>query len=86
MPKVKLFAMFREIAGIAEIEVEGKKLGEVILNLVSRYPKLKDIFFSEGKLKEFVQIMVNGRHFRGNLDLEVSERDVVAIFPPVSGG
>jgi MoaD family protein len=86
MPKVKLFAMFREIAGIAEIEVEGEKLGEVILNLVSRYPKLKDIFFSEGKLKEFVQIMVNGRHFRGNLDLEVSERDVVAIFPPVSGG
>uniref|UniRef100_A0A7J2TI00 MoaD family protein n=1 Tax=Archaeoglobus fulgidus TaxID=2234 RepID=A0A7J2TI00_ARCFL len=86
MPRVKLFAIFREMAGVSEIEIDGKKLEEVIQNLVSRYPKLKEAFFSEGKLRDIVHIMVNGKHFRGNLDLEVSENDVIAIFPPVSGG
>ncbi|MEM0350182.1 MAG: ubiquitin-like small modifier protein 1 [Archaeoglobaceae archaeon] len=86
MPKVKLFAMFREIAGFGEIEVEGRNLREVIENLVAKCPKLKEVFFSDGKLKEIVQIMVNGRHFRRNLEIEVSESDVIAIFPPVSGG
>lgn len=86
MAKVKLFALFRELAGVSEIEVEGRNLREILENLTNRHPKLKETFFKDNKLKEFVQIMVNGKNARGNLDLEVSDRDLIAIFPPVSGG
>ncbi|MCS7130845.1 MAG: MoaD family protein [Archaeoglobaceae archaeon] len=86
MPRVKLFARFREIAGVGEIEIEGKNLKEVVENLTQRYPKLREAFFEGEKLKDFVQIMVNGKNARGNLNLELSDRDLVAIFPPVSGG
>ncbi|MDI9610998.1 MAG: MoaD family protein [Archaeoglobales archaeon] len=86
MAKVKLFALFRELAGVSEIEVEGRNLRQILENLTNRHPKLKEAFFKDNKLKEFVQIMVNGKNARGNLDLEVSDRDLIAIFPPVSGG
>lgn len=86
MPRVKLFAIFREAAGIAELEVEAKNLRELLENLVSRYPKLRDLFFEDEKLRETVHVMVNGTHFRGKLDIELKESDVIAIFPPVSGG
>ncbi|MDI9643224.1 MAG: MoaD family protein [Archaeoglobales archaeon] len=86
MAKVKLFALFRELAGVSEIEVEGRNLREILENLTNRHPKLKEAFFKDNKLKEFVQIMVNGKNARGNLDFEVSDRDLIAIFPPVSGG
>ncbi|MFN3384465.1 MAG: ubiquitin-like small modifier protein 1 [Archaeoglobaceae archaeon] len=86
MPRVKLFAMFREIAGMSELEIEAKNLREVLEKLVAEFPKLKDFFFEEGKLKEIVHIMVNGKHFRGNVEQELKESDVIAIFPPVSGG
>lgn len=86
MPRVKIFAIFREVAGVSEIEIEARNLRELFEKLVSTYPKLGDLFFREGKLRETVHVMVNGRHFRGNLDIELKDSDVVAIFPPVSGG
>lgn len=86
MAKVKLFAVFRELAGVSEIEIEGKTLREILENLTKKFPKLKEAFFEDQKLKEFVQIMVNGKNARGNLEFEVSDRDLIAIFPPVSGG
>ncbi|MEM1578715.1 MAG: ubiquitin-like small modifier protein 1 [Archaeoglobaceae archaeon] len=86
MPKVKLFAVFREVAGVSEVEIEGKNLKEIVEKLVAKYPRLRDQFFDGDKLRDFVQIMINGKHFRGNLGIEVKETDIVAIFPPVSGG
>jgi len=86
MPRVKLFAKFREIAGVSELEIEGKNLKDVLDNLVARFPQLRDTFFEGERLREFVQIMVNGKNVRGNLDFKVQDRDLIAIFPPVSGG
>ncbi len=86
MPRVKLFAMFRELAGMSELEIEAKNLRELLEKLVAEFPKLRDLFFEGEKLREIVHVMVNGKHFRGDLDLELKESDVVAIFPPVSGG
>ncbi len=86
MPKVKLFARFREVAGVGEVEVEGKTLAEILENLCREFPKLKETLFEGKKLRDFVHIMVNGKNARGNLEFQVSDSDVVAIFPPVSGG
>ncbi|MEM0089312.1 MAG: ubiquitin-like small modifier protein 1 [Archaeoglobaceae archaeon] len=86
MPRVKLFAMFRESAGKSELEIGGRNLREVLEKLCNEFPKLRTLFFEEGKLRETVHIMVNGKHFRGDLGIEVKDSDVIAIFPPVSGG
>lgn len=86
MPRVKLFANFRDIAGKSELEIDARNLRDLLEKLVIRYPGLKVQFFEGEKLRESVHIMVNGRHFRGNLEMEIKDSDVVAIFPPFSGG
>ncbi len=86
MPRVKLFANFREITGRSELEVDGNSVEEILNKLAKQYPKLKDLFFEGGKLREYVNIMVNGKNIRGDLDYQVKKDDVIAIFPPVSGG
>ncbi|RLI77351.1 molybdopterin synthase sulfur carrier subunit [Archaeoglobales archaeon] len=84
MVKVKLFANFREIVGSKEIEINAKSVKELLNSLIKDYPKLKE-HFSENRLKEYVHIMVNGKIVE-DLDERLNKNDVVAIFPPVSGG
>ncbi len=86
MPRVKLFANFREAAGCNELEVDGSSVGEILKKLAEKFPRLKDLFFEGGKLRDYVNIMVNGKNVRGDLNYPVKKDDVVAIFPPVSGG
>jgi len=86
MVRVKLFANFREIAGVSEVEVDARSIRDVLTKLCEAFPGLKDAFFEGDELKDYVHIMVNGRHVRGNLDFEIKDDDVVAVFPPVSGG
>ncbi|RLI71900.1 molybdopterin synthase sulfur carrier subunit [Archaeoglobales archaeon] len=84
MVKVKLFANFREIVGSKEIEVNVKSVKELLDLLVKDHPKLKD-HFSGDKIKEYVHIMINGK-IVDDLNVGLKQNDVVAIFPPVSGG
>lgn len=90
MVRVKLFANFREVAGVKEVEVEAGSVGEVLEKLAEQFPKLGDMFYDrrgrEKKVRDYVNIMVNGKNVRGKLDYTVDEKDEVAIFPPVSGG
>lgn len=78
--KIKFFASIREIVGKNEIEIEinsNTKVGDVIENLKLQFPKLK-------KVESTTIIVLN--HNIANLDKEVKEGDVLALFPPVSGG
>jgi len=84
MVKVKLFANFREAVGSREIEIEAKTIKELLFSLIERYPKLEE-YFSEDRLKDYVHIMVNGKIIK-DLATKLKQDDVVAIFPPVSGG
>lgn len=89
--KVKLFANFREIAGEREISISGKTAEEVLENLIEEYNGLKEEIFTDyqtGKLKDNVNILVNGREiqFLNRLETRVEDGDTVAIFPPVAGG
>ncbi len=86
MVRVKLFANFREAAGVKEVEVDASTVLEVLVALSSMFPKLKDMFFENGEVRDYVNIMVNGKHVRDELERKLEPGDVVAIFPPVSGG
>ncbi len=84
--KVKLFANFREAAGVRELEVDADIVKDVLDFLVGKYPKLESLFYEEGNLRDYVNVMVNGRNIRRDVSYRLEEGDVVAIFPPVSGG
>ena len=88
MVKVKLFANFREVAGAREIQVDASDVEELLRKLSSMYEGMKELIYDEnGDVRDYVQIMVNGVHVRSlGMKTRLGESDVVAIFPPVSGG
>jgi len=80
--KVRLFASFREAAGRSEMELELKDnstLRDLIAVLDEIIPGLAERFERGGALAA-----VNGAFAKP--DRVLSEGDVVAVFPPVSGG
>ena len=45
MPKVNLYATFRDLTGKSQLELPGATVGEVLENLVRAYPALKEELF-----------------------------------------
>lgn len=77
---VKLFASYREAAGLSESSMEvapGTSAAQVWQALVESYPRLVPLSRSAG-------MALNGRYVQPTT--EVAEGDVVAFLPPVSGG
>jgi len=77
---VKMFASFREYTGIPQSVIEvaqGKTVGELWAELVEAYPRLEP-------LSKSAAFALNGRYSAP--DNPLSEGDVVAFLPPVSGG
>jgi molybdopterin converting factor subunit 1 len=77
---IKLFASFREAAGISEAALEiapGLTAADLWADLVSQHPRLFPLSRNAG-------MAVNGRYIQPATLL--SEGDVVAFLPPVSGG
>ncbi len=85
MVRVKLFANLREIVGRSEVEVEAESVIEVLRALSERFPRLKDYIFKDGDVNDYIKIAVNGKIVE-SLNVRLSDDDVVAIFPPFSGG
>jgi len=77
---VKTFATVTDITGFSSssIEVKGEKtVGHVLRDLQGEYPGLKNI--SDSLLMAVNEEYADHHH-------ELKEGDVLAIFPPVSGG
>ncbi|MFH1821365.1 MAG: ubiquitin-like small modifier protein 1 [Methanobacteriota archaeon] len=87
---VKFFANFREAAGVEKTEVDGvKDISSLLDVLVAKFgAKLKEQLFEGKKLRETVNILINGRgvNLEKGLDAKLRDGDVLAVFPPVSGG
>ena len=77
---VRMFASFREAVGAGEraLEVEsGATLGQLWERLVEQHPRL-------APMRGVVGMALNGRY--SPPDVPLSEGDIVAFLPPVSGG
>lgn len=88
MPKIKLFANFREFTKTDELEMEGTTVREVLEALCKKFPGLEHMLFKGEDLQKHVNVFLNGRSIleSGGLNAAVGQDDEMAIFPPVSGG
>lgn len=78
MPKLRLFANLREIAGTSRLEIPSDTVGGVIKEASRRFgPE-----FERGV--ETSRVWVNGEN--ASMDDPVSDVDEVVLIPPVSGG
>lgn len=84
MVKVKLFANFREVAGEKEVSIDASNIKELIEHLMRKYPAMEELITFE----DYLHVSVNGKliYTENYRITELSDEDVVAIFPPVSGG
>jgi len=85
MPLVKLYANLRKLAGTKELIVTEATVRAVLNELVKQNPLLGDVILENGGLRPHIVITLNG-HNMVDLDMDVSEQDIIAIFPPIAGG
>jgi molybdopterin synthase sulfur carrier subunit len=85
MPIVKLYANLRKLAGTKELSIAGATVGEVMNELVKLHPALNGIVLENGELRPHVIITLNGRN-TSDMKMQITEQDVMAIFPPIAGG
>lgn len=73
----------------ARVSIEGSTVGEVLSNLVTLYPSLKQHLYDEkGGLRQFVNIFRNDEDIR-HLEREntpLRENDELSIVPSIAGG
>lgn len=96
MPTIKLFANLRKIAGQKEISIiatseglpsvsRGATLYSVLNDLVRQIPALDGVILENGQIRPQLIITLNGLNAT-DLHVIVAEEDIIAIFPPISGG
>jgi molybdopterin synthase sulfur carrier subunit len=78
--KVKYFARFREIAGMEEEEIEivsGSTVRDLKRSILSLHPGMSSY--------ENTLIVARNEQFADD-NVKMSPDDIIAVFPPVSGG
>jgi molybdopterin synthase sulfur carrier subunit len=85
MPTIKLYANLRNIAGTKEFLIPGKSLVAVLNEMIQQCPALDEVILENGQIRPYFIITING-HNATNLDIPVTEQDIIAIFPPIAGG
>ena len=76
-------------AGQSVVEVSTGTIGEVVADLVGRFPGMKaNLLADSGELQRFVNIYVNDEDIRylDKVDTKVADGDEVTILPAVAGG
>ena len=71
------------------VEVDGATIGELLLNLTTRYASLRQhLYTPEGRLRSFVNVYVNDDDIRylQKGETPVKAGDIVSIIPSVAGG
>ncbi|MEX2720747.1 MAG: ubiquitin-like small modifier protein 1 [Candidatus Wukongarchaeota archaeon] len=91
---VKFFAIFRDLLGLKELQLEAGskenlKLIDLLESLFQRFGEnFRAKILENGNIRPKVNIMINGRNikFLDGFNSPLKDGDIVAIFPPVAGG
>jgi sulfur-carrier protein len=77
-----------EVGGVRELAAEGDTVGEVIDDLVERYPALRPQLFQNGDLGSFVNVYLGGEDVRTleGLDTRVATDSTIILLPAMAGG
>ena len=72
----------------ATIEASGTTVKAVLDDVGAKFPALTQRLFTDGKLKQFVNLYLNDEDVRylDNLSTPVKDGDELAIIPAVAGG
>jgi sulfur-carrier protein len=88
--QIRLPTILRPHAGgRATVDGNGTTVGEVLANLVSENPGMKDqVLTADGTLHRFVNVYLNDDDVRylDVLDTKVTDGDTISILPAVAGG
>jgi MoaD family protein len=89
MPQVRIPTPLRPHAGGHDVvEARGSTVGDVLGDLGTQYPALRERIFEGAELRRFVNVYVNNEDIRylDDLATPVAEGDEVSIIPAVAGG
>ncbi len=89
MTRVRIPPTLRaEVGGARELEAHGSTVGEVIEDLVERYPPLRPQLFRNGDLGEFVNVYLGGEDVRTRegLATPVGPGETLILLPAMAGG
>jgi molybdopterin synthase sulfur carrier subunit len=77
-----------DIGGARELEARGDTVGDVIDDLVERYPALGGQLLQDGELASYVNVYLGGEDIRtrDGLDTPVSEGAQMILLPAMAGG
>ena len=88
--RVRLPTILRSYAaGQSSVDAEGSTVGEVVDDLVGRFPGMAGhLKAPDGGLHRFVNVYVNDEDIRylNKLDTALTPGDTVSILPAVAGG
>ena len=75
-------------AGQKAVEGSGGTLEELIADIESRHPGIKDRLVDDKGLRRFVNVYLNDEdvRFLGGLETPVADGDSVTVLPAVAGG
>lgn len=89
MPVVRIPSVLRKhTEGAAKVEASGRTVREVIDEVATRYPGLRDQLLDSGDVRGFVNVYLDDEDIRylAGLDTKVEETSEIAILPAVAGG
>ena len=74
--------------GQDRVETAGATVGEILANLGTAFPTLRERLFDGEELRRFVNVYLNNEDIRylDDLATPVAENDEVSIIPAVAGG
>ena len=89
MATVRIPTPLRSHAGGQDkVEAAGATVGEILANLGTAFPTLRERLFDGEELRRFVNVYLNNEDIRylDDLATPVAENDEVSIIPAVAGG
>ena len=87
--EVRIPTILRTYTGGAKaVDGKGGSLSELIDDLETNHPGIKDRLVENGDLRRFVNVYVNDEdvRFTGGLDTSLTDGDAVVVLPAVAGG